>query len=882
MPGRFLVLAAVAFILLGLGWAVFRGDVADPADWVKPFKAKFENADPVARAHRKARPSEWFMFQRMAPLDSIPGSEFERASAQANRLRAESSTKSRNLVVWQQAGPTNIVGRVAALAVHPSFPDVVYAGSASGGLYKSVDRGMTWESIFDDEGIASIGALAIHPNNPNVVYCGTGEANGAPYAWGGKGIFRSDDGGATWTPVGLAESNQIARIVIDPLRPDTMFVAAMGRQWGTNPERGVYRSFDGGQTWEQSLYLDDTTGCIDLSYQPSTGTLFAAMWERYCSSASIKYEGNNSGLFRSTDHGSTWTELTVGLPDADTTGVGRIGVWIASGSNTVYALYSSKYDWTGIYRSDDLGDGWYRFPTPAYFPLAWGGFAWYFGQIRTHPNNPEEVFALGVALMKSTDGSETWTDYSKETHFDYHDLIIHANAPDRFYLASDGGVYISEDHGENWRHCENMPIIQFYHTAINPNNPGELMGGSQDNGTLRGTSSAPGSYEKILGGDGFHIAYDPVDSAILYAEGFYANFHKSTDGGEHFYRRTSGLSDTDRFDWDTPFTLDPQNHNVLYIGSQRVYRTEDGAESWSPVSGDLSNWPHPEGNRTRYGKISRISVSPVDSDVIWVGTDDGNVWVTQDRAATWTKVSAVLPVRWVTSVATDPRSSAGACVTLSGYRDDSYLPHVFRTTDFGATWEDIHGDLPEGPVNDIVIDPGGDSTLYVATDYGVFFTSNLGQHWEVLGSGLPTRVAVDLDFDPVSRTMVIGTHGNSMYTAVLPCPAGADDDSDGWPDLCDNCPGVSNPDQADNNRDGVGNACCCTSGTGNVNSDPGESIDLSDLIYLANHLFLQGPDLACPGVGNVNGDENGDVDLSDLIYLVNYLFLGGPAPEACP
>jgi photosystem II stability/assembly factor-like uncharacterized protein len=754
----------------------------------------------------KQRPNDWFHVQRAYPGSEISVARRLEAAEAARDLYAAAKTRGADDVVWEQAGPSNIPGRISDLAVHSSGLTPIFAASAAGGIFKLSQYGFQWEPIFDDWGSQSMGAIAIHPDDPDIMYAGTGEANGAADNYEGTGIYKTTDGGLTWNHTGLAESYHIGRIVVDPMRPETLYVAVAGKHFGgTNPERGVYRSTNGGANWDQLLYVTDSTGCIDLALHPSTGTIIAAMWEKVRYVDRKDFGGITSGLQRSTDFGQTWEYLGGGLPQPGED-LGRIGVTLDPQSNTVYAIYSDGDGvFLGIYKSTDLGTTWIRTNDGAASGLfgSWNG-GWYFGQIRVAPGNPDIVYALGVYQYKSSDGGNSWGSADMGLHVDHHAMWIYPDDPNWVYNGSDGGVSLTPDGASQWTLLQNFPNTQFYAIAIDPNDPDRLYGGTQDNGTLCTPSGLVGGWERILGGDGFYCIVDYKNSDVIYAEYQYGQLQKSTDGGDNFSYALVGVDyDNERHNWSTPVVMDPSDHNVLYYGSQYLYRTTDGAGLWAKISGDLS-----DGLDDHYNTITTIDVARSDSQVIYVGTGDGNLWGTTNTGQTWTSLSDGLPDRWVTRVTVDPANAAVAYVTFSGYRWNEFYPHIFRTTDYGQSWTGIHSNLPDMPINDVVVDFHDNSILYIATDYGVYFSDDLGGTWQVLGTGIPTSTPVhDLAFDIKSRQLVAGTHGRSMYKTTLACPDDTDLDGDGVMDLCDNCPDDYNPGQEDLDNDLLGDIC---------------------------------------------------------------------------
>ncbi len=853
------------------------------------------------------RPNDWFYVQRAWPYDEIPVEARLQAAAVA-RDKYQISGLAKAQTAWLEAGPSNIPGRITDLAIHPAYPGTLYAASAAGGVFKSTDHGTSWSAIFDQTDVQSIGAIAIHPDNPNILYVGTGEANSSGDSYEGTGVYKTIDGGVIWDWVGLPNSYHIGRIIIDPLRPESVYVAVAGKLFGTNPDRGLYRSEDGGSTWDQLLYISDSTACIDVALHPSTGTMLAAMWERWRNPRERRVGGITSGLYRSEDFGGTWSLATIGLPP-QSADLGRIGVTIDPESSTAYALIvDHPGDLIGLYKSANLGLSWTQ-TTDADLNGMTGGFGWYFGQVRVAPGNPDIVYALGVNMFKSTDGGNSWDYADAGIHVDNHALYILPDDPDLIYNGCDGGVNYSANGGDSWTTYHDMANTQFYAITIDPHDPDRLYGGTQDNGTMRTLTGATDDWNEINGGDGFYVIVDHTVQSTIYAEYQWGWFRKSTNGGSSFTTELDGMDyNIERHNWNTPFVMDPSDHNTLYYGSHLLYRTTSAAGYWTAISGDLTDGADP-GNLT-FGTITTIDVAASDGDVIYVGTDDANVWVTTDGGDNWQDISATLPERYVTRVTVDPRDAATAYVTFSGYKESSYLPHIFRTVDYGQNWADITGDLPEAPVNDIIVDQDADSALFIGTDFGVFYTVDLGQTWNPLGTGMPIAAVHDLAFDSTTRTLVAGTHGRSMYRTTIDCLDPNDNDGDGIGDLCDddddndgvldvddNCPLVENTDQENNDGDEWGDLC-------DDDDDNDGVLDVDDncpLIVNANQADGDGDDYGdlcdnCPTVFNpAQADSNSDgigdacdvvcdcVDFCDLnsdsainpvdvVFIVNYVY----------
>jgi photosystem II stability/assembly factor-like uncharacterized protein len=714
-------------------------------------------------------PNDWFYMQRAYPSGRINHEAYVAAlrKADLHRNQLQKGLYGGN---WEFRGPLNTGGRISAVAMHPSDPETVFAGAASGGVFKSTNGGNTWQAVFDNTLSLSIGDIAIAPTDKSVIYVGTGESNcgGGSMTYDGIGLYKSENGGSNWEYIGLENSRNVGRITIHPHDPDYVFVAAMGDLFGDSPDRGVYRTIDGGLTWEQVLYLSDSTGAIDLAMNPlHPDTLYAAMWERIRRPDRRSYGGITCGIYRSFDGGDTWTELTNGLP-SPSINMGRIGISISeSDPEILYAIYADKIgSFYGIYRTVDNGDSWIQVNDGSLSGMYFS-YGWWFGRIRVDPVDPDIVYGIGFDLYKTSDGGNSWSNISEWTvHVDQHDLYVHPMSHQYAVLGNDGGIYVTQNGGNSWTFLNNLPITQFYTCEVDYQYPQRLYGGTQDNGTNRTMTGQTGDWENIYGGDGFYVLVDPVNNNYVYAEYQYGALARSTNGGNSFASATSGISSSDRNNWNTPVIFNPLNPKSLYYGANRLYKTKNRAVSWSVISPDLSDGPG-QGNVT-YGTITAIAVSPVDTNIIYAGTDDGNVWTSRNNGENWTDITLGLPDRWVTSLAADPLDTQVAYVTFSGYRYNEYIPHVLRTADGGDSWMDITGNLPEAPVNKILVDPVLPQILYIGTDMGVFMSTDLGVSWFLAGIGLPNLPIPDLKFHQPTRTLIAATYGRSMYSIHIP------------------------------------------------------------------------------------------------------------------
>ena len=757
MPLR--LLATLLLVLLAVAFWAW----PDAPDAAEVFAQRGEKAERGP----DLRPSEWATTQRLFPHGQADPAAYREALGQARAMRA--AARGGGFGAWEMAGPTNVGGRISDIEFAPSAPDTVYASAATGGVYRSEDAGFTWTPIFDDQAVLPVGDLAVHPTDPGTIWVGTGEANGSHNNFAGGGLYRSADAGLTWDFLGLGESYSIGRIRIDPTDPDRVFVAALGAYFGKNEERGVFRTEDGGRTWERVLFLSDSTAVIDLAMRPDDpDVLFATSWERIRRPTGSHLNGPTSGLWRSTDGGDTWEELGAanGLPDPDVTAVGRIGLATCEGTpETMYAYYTDGNFYVGIYRSDDGGDTWTDFD-PNERANVGTPFLWWMGQIRCRPDDPEEVFVLDVPLIRRQ-ANGTWSvDYGSfdVLHVDHHAMAFKPDDPHVVLSGNDGGIDRSTDGGGSWTAINGLGITQFYEIGLDAQNPQRLYGGTQDNGTNRTLTGALDGWDVIYGGDGFYTIVDPTDPNTIYAESQFGNLGKSTDGGTSFFSALDGIDPNEPTNWSTPVVMDPSDSETLYYGTNRVYRTTNGAASWTAFSPQLTRTPE----IPRINTVTTIGVSPADAETVWAGTADGKVWVTQDGGALWADVTgANLPYRWVTRVVPDPADPLVAYVSFSGLKWYDPVPHVFRTDDAGQTWTDVSDNLPDAPVNALAVDPVNPNVVYVGSDVGAFVSATRGGGWEALGTGLPAVSVYDLKVHPTERFLAAGTHGRSMWRLDL-------------------------------------------------------------------------------------------------------------------
>jgi photosystem II stability/assembly factor-like uncharacterized protein len=746
------------------------------------------------------------VLQSTAPELRIKGFEDFKA------LQAASKFKD---LKWQFIGPTNISGRVTDVAVvAPKGRNyTIYVASASGGVWKTENEGTTWTPIFENMVTAAIGDIALAPSDQNIVWVGTGEHNIFRSSQAGVGIFKSVDGGKTWANMGLADTNTIARIVVHPTNPDIVYVAAGGHEWTKNADRGVYKTVDGGKTWDKVLFVNDETGAYDLVMDPrSSDTLYAALWQR------TRKKWNDprndatsvgSGIFKTTDGGKTWTPADKGLPDARWRG--RIGIDIClTKPDTLYALVdnyeisrqptpqeitdsygipsSGFIKGATVYRSDDAGASWTQAsgltpPQKSFMERHSGTYGWVFGQIRVDPNDPNTSYILGVPFSVSTDGGKTYTTFRRAPGGDNHALWIDPANSNYLLRGFDQGVAVSYDKGRSWRYFQKeINVCQFFNLNYDMATPFKVYGSMQDHGSFRGKvdlsqgrDRIPAQeFENAPGGEGSNHAIDPTNPDIVYSAGFYGTISRAEydkPGPFPGYPFTKELlpvlyenEPPLRGQWLAPFILSPHNANILYHGMQYVFRSLDRGDTWEKISPDLTTDDRATRGDIPYQTLFTISESPLKYGLIYAGTDDGRLWVTKDGGKAWQEITAGLaPGKWMSRVIASAYKLGTVYLTQNGKRDDDFTPYVWKSSDYGKTWTSLAKGIPVGPVNVIREDPVNEDILYVGTDMGVYVTTDGGKTWMVLGGNLPTAYVHDLIIHPRDNIIVIATHGRGMW-----------------------------------------------------------------------------------------------------------------------
>ncbi|MEP0263781.1 T9SS type A sorting domain-containing protein [Dokdonia sp.] len=661
---------------------------------------------------------------------------------------------------WSLVGPVNIGGRITDIEVVAGTEDTIYVAAASGGIFRSVDTGATWEPIFDEQPMLAIGDMDISKSNTNIIAVGTGEVNagGGSLAYDGDGVYVSSDSGITWESKGLEEVGSIGKVLIDPIDPSIIYVGAMGPLFRNDMNRGVYRTTDGGNTWEQVLYISEKTGIVDMAIHPTNSDiLYAVAWERERTPENRIYGGETSGIYKSINGGDTWVELTTGLP-SEGNQKGRISIDIAqSNPDVLYASYADAIGSVqGFYKSTNGGDSWTAINSSQITNV---GFHWWFGGLFINPTDENEVYHVGFDMQKTTDGGATWQDTFPGVHVDQHALAFHPDDASNVFLGNDGGLYTSTNSGATSVKDLTLPITQFYRFIVD--NLGRPHGGAQDNSTMRSTTGSLDDWSIINGGDGFQPLVNKDNTDIIYALSQRGDLRRSINDAGSFQSILNGIDPSDRNNWDTPIAFDPQDNDILYYGTQRVYRSINGGDSWTAISDDLTNGPS-TGN-LNFGSLTSIDVSPINSDIIYVGADDGNIWRTLNGGTTWENISSSLPNRWVTKVKASTINSQEVFATFSGYRFGEDAGHIFYSTSNGSAWTDITANLPDIPVNDIEYGPY--EGYFIATDVGVFAASSPGEDWYVFGN-LPAVVVNDL-YMVGEKQLYAGTYGRSAYTRYV-------------------------------------------------------------------------------------------------------------------
>jgi photosystem II stability/assembly factor-like uncharacterized protein len=712
---------------------------------------------------------------------------------------------------WRSVGPANMGGRIAAIALAPGNSKTFYIGYGTGGVWKTENLGVTFTSVFDKTGQHSVGAIAVadapagwpgweKENVPaaerekkgkaKIVWVGTGEGNGRnSSSWGG-GVYRSTDAGASFQFAGLKDSHDIPRLAVDPRNPDVVYVAALGHLWGPNAERGVYKTTDGGRTWKHALKIDVNTGACDVVVDPlQPDRVYAAMYARRRTAWSFTGNSEKGGIFRSEDGGATWKKLAGGLPAR----TGRIGLAVfAKDSKIVYATVESDLGGTGrdefddrspsggVFRSEDHGDTWTRMTDVNPRPF-------YFSRIELDPANDQRVYVAGWDLLVSDDGGRHFRRSSEAVHVDFHAIAVAPQDPQRIFAGNDGGLYVSHDGAASWDFFDNVAAGQFYRVAVDMVDPYRIGGGLQDNGSWVGPSETFNVTEDegkdgILnvdwrmahGWDGFGVAFDPADADVVYVTGqggFLTRVNLATSQMKRVRPSPREGQERFRFNWNSPFFVSKHDPTVLYHAGNRVFKLTDHGEKWFAISGDLSRREVDKimttgSDAETHGTVVSLAESPVRAGLLWAGTDDGLIHVTENEGGAWREVTPkVVSGLYVGYITASAHQEQTAYAAIDGHRSDVMKPMILLTTNLGRSWSDISGDLPAGePVKVVIEDPASSDVLYCGTQFAAYITFDRGAHWLCLnGTTLPPVTVDDMVIHPRERDLVIGTHGRSIF-----------------------------------------------------------------------------------------------------------------------
>jgi hypothetical protein len=750
--------------------------------------------------------------------------EYLRRGYDAYRAMMQSSPY--RAAAWQWLGPTNISGRATDVAVaERNGARRIYAAFATSGVWKTDNDGGSWQAVFEHQASSSIGDVAVAPSNPDIVWVGTGEANLFRASMAGVGIYKSTDGARTFAHSGLTDTQTIARILVHPTNPDVVYVAASGHAWTDNEMRGVFKTADGGRTWQKVFYRSPRTGAIDLAMDPADpNTLYAAMWQRIrrkWSDPRTEPGYSEGGIWKSIDAGTTWTEANAGLPAAEFRG--RIGIDVArSNPNVLYAfvdnyepgrppregerdaytrpIFEGRIKSAEVYRSDNKGGRWRKVTETNDFMMGHSGtYGWVFGQIRVDPTDENTIYTLGLGLNVSRDAGRTFTTL-RGMHVDHHGLWIDPANPAVLYNANDGGFYRSNDAGQTWAYDVAAGGIQFYNVTLDSSTPVWAYGSIQDYGSRRGIVDLSKGRNRIPsvawsnapGGEGSHHAIERGNDDIVYSHGFYGNFTREdlsqsaaargappAGGRQGRGRGRAGVTNIRppvregepelRAQWMAPVIASEHDPATVYVGYQFVFRSTNRGDTWERISPDLtSNDPSQTLLRSSsaipYQTIVALAESPSRPGALYAGTDDGRFHVTGDGGKNWSDLTASLPARkWVSRIVPSRHADGTLFVTLRGREDDDFAPYVYKSTDNGKTFTSLAANLPAGPVNVIREDPADRDILYLGTDFGAFTTTTGGREWHVLGGNLPSTQVSDLQVHPRDNLIVISTYGRGMW-----------------------------------------------------------------------------------------------------------------------
>ena len=700
-------------------------------------------------------------------------------------LTAQSVEDFVNQLEWRNIGPANMGGRINDFAVVEADPNIVFAATASAGVWRTTNNGVTWEPVFDEQPVSSIGDIAVAPSDPSIVWVGSGESNNRQSSSWGNGVYKSTDGGDSWTNVGLEDTLHIGRIVIHPTNPEVVYVAATGHLWGPNDDRGLYKTTDGGQTWTNTLFIDRDTGMTDVAMDPvSPGTLYAASYQRRRTAFGFRGGGPGSGIYKTTNGGESWRRLTDGLPDGIT---GRVGLDIyRSDPRIVYAVVQNANG--GMFRSDDRGESWTRMSDTNPRPM-------YYSQIRIDPLNDQRIWAAGARMVYSQDGGKTFVDDWVQTiHGDFHALWINPADSNHMLAGSDGGVHYSYDRGRTWDFVNTMALGQFYEIGYDMETPYNIYGGLQDNGswggpvrTLYRRGITNEDWVRVGGGDGFYTQVDPNDPTTVYVESQNGNVSRldlETSERKSIRPEPEDESERYRFDWNSPILISPHNSQTIYYGGNRLFKSTDRGDTWTTTD-DLSkdqdrdempimgvevtdDTPSRHDGISTFGQIISISEAPRREGVLYVGTDDGNVQVSQDGGTSWQEVAGLIPDlpegTYVSRVQASYHADTRVYATMAGHRSDDYSVYVYVSEDSGDSWRSLASNIPDGHTMNVIREhPRNENLLVLGGEFGAYITINRGEEWHQIKGAVPTVPVDDIAIHSRDNDLILGTHGRSIW-----------------------------------------------------------------------------------------------------------------------
>ena len=736
---------------------------------------------------------------RRRAIGPLLGSILTVALLQSGSMSAQDATRpspemeALSRLRWREIGPTNQAGRVSVFVGVPGDPSVMYVAGANGGIYKTTNAGTTWKPIFETQAVLSIGAIEVAPSNPNVLYVGTGEGNPRNNASFGDGVYRSNDAGETWTRLGLGDSDRIARIRIDGRNPDIAYVCAMGREWGPNEQRGIFKTIDGGKNWQKVLYKDTSTGCSDLDINPeNSNEIYAGMYTFLRQAWHLRSGGGETALYKSMDGGATWKKMTSGIPQM----LDRIGVSISRNNPNIVYMVSETLNYEGeLWRTDDSGTTWRMVSKDANINFR----PFYYADIRVDPQDPNRVYALSGALNLTEDGGRTFRTIGRDVHGDHQALWIDPQNPKRVLSGSDGGFQISYDRGANFEVLNTVAFTQFYHIHYDMQRPYMVCGGLQDNGTWCGPSNSllaegirKNDWFTVGGGDGFFAVPDLANPWRVYTDlqGGVISVIDTRTGAQRtitpYPNRVGSVGDAMenhkyRFNWDSPIELSPQDPNTVYFGGNVLFKTTNAGQSWEVISPDLTT--NDKAKQRSSGEpivvdntaaefhctIIAIAPSPVNPNVVWVGTDDGNVQVTRDGGRTWTNVvknmQGLAPNAWIPNLEASHTDAGTAYVAADHHRENDYAPYFYKTTDYGQTWTKLVVGTAKAAGWSHVIreDPKNSHVLYAGTELGLWVSLDAGARWTSMRNNMPPAPVRDIKIHPRDNDIIVATHGRGVY-----------------------------------------------------------------------------------------------------------------------